>query len=85
MSRGLVLARSRDEAAARLGELLSRLEQPILVEAFIPGREFAVSVVDGPGGLEVLPPLEWKMGDGHEGVLTEEFKLQVIQPGSHDA
>jgi len=85
MSRGLVLARSRDEAAARLGELLSRLEQPILVETFIPGREFAVSVVDGPGGLEVLPTLEWKMGDGQEGVLTEDFKLQVIQPGSHDA
>ena len=85
MSRGLVLARSRDEARVCLGELLSRLKQPILVETFIPGREFAVSVVDGPGGLEVLPPLEWKMGDGQEGVLTEEFKLQVIQPGSHDA
>ena len=84
MSRGLVLARSRDEAAARLGDLLSRLEQPILVETFIPGREFAVSVVDGPGGLEVLPPLEWKTGDGKDGVLTEEFKLQVVQPGSHD-
>ena len=84
MSRGLVLARSRDEAAARLGDLLSRLEQPILVETFIPGREFAVSVVDGPGGLEVLPPLEWKTGDGQEEVLTEEFKLQVVQPGGHD-
>jgi D-alanine-D-alanine ligase len=84
MSRGLVLARSRDEAAARLGDLLSRLEQPILVETFIPGREFAVSVVDGPGGLEVLPPLEWNTGDGKDGVLTEEFKLQVVQPGSHD-
>jgi D-alanine-D-alanine ligase len=84
MSRGLVLARSREEAAARLGDLLSRLEQPILVETFIPGREFAVSVVDGPGGLEVLPPLEWKTGDGKDGVLTEEFKLQIVQPGSHD-
>src|SRR5512137_931862 len=84
MSRGLALARSREEAAARLGDLLSRLEQPILVETFIPGREFAVSVVDGPGGLEVLPPLEWKTGDGKDGVLTEEFKLQVVQPGSHD-
>lgn len=85
MSRGLVLARSLDEAAARLADLLSRLEQPILVETFIPGREFAVSVVDGPGGLEVLPPLEWKMGDGQEGVLTEDFKLQDVQTGGHDA
>jgi methylase of polypeptide subunit release factors len=34
--------------------------------------------------LEVLPPLEWKTGDGQEEVLTEEFKLQVVQPGGHD-
>jgi D-alanine-D-alanine ligase len=85
MSRGLVLARNRAEVAARLGDLLSRLEQPILVETFIPGREFAVSVVDGPEGLGVLPPLEWNTGDGQEKVLTEEFKLQVVQPGSRDA
>ncbi len=85
MSRGLVLARDRDEAAARLADLLSRFAQPILVETFIPGREFAVSVVDGPGGLEVLPPLEWKTGDGPYDVLTEDFKLQVVEPGSRDA
>ena len=84
MSRGLVLARSLDEAAARLADLLSRHAQPILVETFIPGREFAVSVVDGPGGLEVLPPLEWKTGAGQEDLLTEEFKLQVVQAGSRD-
>jgi D-alanine-D-alanine ligase len=84
MSRGLVVAGTRAEAQVFLGDLLSRLEQPILVERFIPGRELAVSVVDGPGGLEVLPPLEWKTGDGTAGVLTEEFKLQVVQPGTHD-
>ena len=85
MSRGLVLARDRIEAAARLVDLLSRHAQPILVETFILGREFAVSVVDGPGGLEVLPPLEWKKGDGPYDVLTEDFKLQVVEPGSRDA
>jgi len=85
MSRGLVIARDRAEAAARLADLMSRLAQPILVETFIQGREFAVSVVDGPGGLEVLPPLEWKTGDGPYGVLTEDFKLQVVEPGSRDA
>ena len=85
MSRGLVLARDRAEAAAGLTDLLSRFAQPILVETFIPGREFAVSVVDGPGGLELLPPLEWKTGDGPYDVLTEDFKLQVVEPGSRDA
>jgi len=85
MSRGLVLVRDRAEAEARLADLISRLAQPILVETFIRGREFAVSVVDGPGGLEVLPPLEWKTGNGPYGVLTEDFKLQVVEPGSRDA
>jgi D-alanine-D-alanine ligase len=85
MSRGLVLARDRAEAAAHLADLLSRFAQPILVETFIPGREFAVSVVDGPGGLELFPPLEWKTGDGPYDVLTESFKLQVVEPGSRDA
>jgi len=85
MSRGLVLVRDRAEAEARLADLMSRLAQPILVETFIQGREFAVSVVDGPGGLEVLPPLEWKTGDEPYGVLTEDFKLQVVEPGSRDA
>lgn len=85
MSRGLVLVRDRAEAEARLADLLSRLAQPIMVETFVQGREFAVSVVDGPGGLEVLPPLEWKTGDGPYGMLTEDFKLQVVEPGSRDA
>jgi D-alanine-D-alanine ligase len=85
MSRGLVLVRDRAEAEARLADLLSRLAQPVLVETFVQGREFAVSVVDGPGGLEVLPPLEWKTGDGPYGMLTEDFKLQVVEPGSRDA
>ncbi|HTZ40771.1 MAG TPA: 50S ribosomal protein L11 methyltransferase [Syntrophales bacterium] len=84
MSRGLVVAQSKTEVQHYLGELLERYSQPILMEMYIPGREFAVSVVDGPGGLEVLPPLEWKTGDGLERVLTEEFKLQVVQPGTHD-
>jgi len=85
MSRGLVLARDNAETAVHLADLLLRLAQPILVETFIQGREFAVSVVDGPGGLEVLPPLEWKTGGGPYDVLTEDFKLQVVEPGSRDA
>jgi methylase of polypeptide subunit release factors len=85
MSRGLALARDRAEASARLADLISLFAQPILVETFIPGREFAVSVVDGPGGLELLPPLEWKTGNGPYEVLTEDFKLQVVEPGSRDA
>jgi D-alanine-D-alanine ligase-like ATP-grasp enzyme len=85
MSRGLELVQDRDGARDRLPGLLSRLGQPILVEMFIPGREFAVSVVDGPRGLEVLPPLEWLADGGETGVLTEAFKLGDILPGRRDA
>jgi len=85
MSRGLAVAGSAAEARVRLGDLLARCDQPLLVEQFIPGREFAVSVVDGPRGLEVLPPLEWLAGGGEAGVLTETFKLRHVLPGRRDA
>ncbi len=84
MSRGLVVAREREEASIRLAELLARYDQPILVERFIPGREFAVSVIDGPGGLEVLPPLEWSTGNTEEDILTEAFKFRYVLPGRQD-
>jgi methylase of polypeptide subunit release factors len=35
--------------------------------------------------LEVLPPLEWKIGEGETAILTEDFKLQFILPGRRDA
>lgn len=34
------------------------LGQPCIAEAYLPGREFNVSVLDGPHGPEVLPPAE---------------------------
>jgi methylase of polypeptide subunit release factors len=85
MSRGLEVVQSEAEVRGRLEELQERHFQPILVEMFIPGREFAVSVVDGPGGLEVLPPLEWETGEGGTAILTEDFKRQYILPGRRDA
>jgi len=49
-------------SAAHLAELLraraDALGLPFLAEAFLPGREFAVSLLDGPGGPEALPPAE---------------------------
>lgn len=76
MSRGVTLAKTREEARMAIGALLTRYHQPILVETFIPGRELAVSVLDSPEGMEVLPILEW-LPDGEEyRILTEAFKLQ---------
>jgi D-alanine-D-alanine ligase len=85
MSRGLGLARSADQARLMAGELLNRLQQPLLAEKYVPGRELAVSLLEGPEGLEVLPPLEWRFEEGGSGVLTEAFKLKEVAGERRDA
>ncbi len=49
-------------SAMHLAELLraraDALGLPCLAEAYLPGREFAVSVLEGPDGPEALPPAE---------------------------
>jgi methylase of polypeptide subunit release factors len=46
-----------------------------LIENYIPGRELAVSLLEGPKGLEVLPPVEWRVDGSGTGMLSEAFKL----------
>ncbi len=75
MSRGLRLAETEEEARFTALNLLESLKQPILLEKFIPGRELAVSVLQGPDDLEVLPPLEWRVGPAKSNMLSEAFKL----------
>lgn len=75
ISRGVSLARSEDEAYGTAARLLDSLKQPILVEACIPGRELAVSLLAGPEEVQVLPVLEWKV-PGMECILVEDFKLR---------
>lgn len=49
----------REEALARAAGLARRFPgQPILVERYLPGREFNVSVLEGEDGPEVLPVAE---------------------------
>jgi D-alanine-D-alanine ligase-like ATP-grasp enzyme/methylase of polypeptide subunit release factors len=78
MSRGIRVVHTIQEAHLAAAELFESLKQPILVESFISGRELAVSILDGPEGLQVLPILEWGIAPEEDGVLTEEFKL--IEP-----
>jgi D-alanine-D-alanine ligase-like ATP-grasp enzyme/methylase of polypeptide subunit release factors len=85
MSRGLGLARSEEQARAMASDFLYRLKQPMLMETFVPGRELAVSLLDGPGGLEVLPPLEWQLEKTGSEVLTEAFKLKDVAGDRRDA
>jgi D-alanine-D-alanine ligase-like ATP-grasp enzyme/SAM-dependent methyltransferase len=75
MSRGIRVVHTVQDAYPAAVQLLELLKQPILVESFIPGRELAVSLLDGPEGIQVLPVLEWGNGSGKNEILTEEFKL----------
>ncbi len=79
MSRGVGLARTRQEAEARVAEMAAAMGQPALVEAYVRGRELGISVVDGPDGPEVLPPAEWALGEWE--LLGEEGKAgRVSEP-----
>jgi methylase of polypeptide subunit release factors len=68
-----------------LAALLERFRQPLLVESFIPGREFAVSLLETENGLSMLPPLEWLTSPGDMAVLTEAFKQSYVPQDRQDA
>ena len=75
MSRGVQVVQAEQDAHAAAAQLLETMRQPVLVESYIRGRELAVSLIAGPEGLQMLPPLEWGIDTGETGILTEEFKL----------
>jgi len=73
MSRGLGVIEDDGAIYDMIGSLLERFQQPVLVEKFIPGREFAVSLLEEEDGVTMLPPLEWRM-QRQSSILTEEYK-----------
>lgn len=84
MSRGVVVAETIREARSKAMQMLKNFQQPIIAESYIPGKELSVSVLEGPHGLEVLPPLEWKLGEHGRGFLTEDSKLEELTGGRQD-
>ncbi len=84
MSRCLHVVATDEEIHERIAALLDRFMQPILVETFIPGREFAVSLLEEENGLSVLPPLEWRVHPGEAAVLTEAFKRSYVTKERQD-
>jgi len=67
-----------EEAVARAAALERQYGgEPVLVEHLLPGREFNLSLLDGPGGVEVLPAAEMEYVDfppGMPKVLGYEAK-----------
>jgi D-alanine-D-alanine ligase len=52
------LVRDPDELAASCAELLERYQQPVLVEAFLPGREFTIGIVGTGSAAAALGVME---------------------------
>ncbi len=59
----VVDVRDAGELAERLAAKQAVLGKPVFAEAFIDGREFNLSLMDGPGGVQVLPPAEIRFVD----------------------
>jgi D-alanine-D-alanine ligase len=66
---GSPVCATREQALARAAELARRFPgQGVLAEAFLPGRELNVSLLEGPDGPEVLPIPEIVFVDWPAGV-----------------
>lgn len=52
------VVRNEEQLRSRVGYVLKTFNQPVLVEEFIPGREFTVSIIGNDKTAEVLPICE---------------------------
>ena len=62
-SMGMEVVDNWDDLRAAVSKQIEKYQQDILVEQFIPGREFAVGVIGNAPNLEVLPIVEINLGD----------------------
>jgi len=79
------LVRSRDELAAAAGGLIARFAQPVIVEPYLPGREFTVGVIANGETTRAIAALEVILVDGPEtGVYSLLSKEQCEQLVHYD-
>jgi D-alanine-D-alanine ligase len=66
------VVRSAVELDARVRHVFANYGGPVLVEEYIPGREFHVHVIEDTAGLTVLPPTElrFQAGEGYWPIYT---------------
>ncbi|MEJ0041098.1 MAG: hypothetical protein WDM81_02195 [Rhizomicrobium sp.] len=83
---------SRQAMEATAADLLARFRQPVLVEAYLPGREFTVGIT-GTGddavvlGVSEIVPLAGYHGDGYGLVNKEDWhgRLDIVGAPPADA
>ena len=74
-SMGMEVVDNWDDLRPAVAKQIEKYQQDILVEQFIPGREFAVGIIGNAPNLEVLPVVEINLGDP-EKIQTKDDKVK---------
>ncbi|HEX9708798.1 MAG TPA: M20/M25/M40 family metallo-hydrolase [Candidatus Thermoplasmatota archaeon] len=76
VSHGLTVARDGNALKAGIKRVVDEYQEQALVEAFIPGREFAVGLLGNGDEVEVFPVVEIDLEGDAFGIQTKEDKMQ---------
>jgi D-alanine-D-alanine ligase len=71
--------RTTNELRIVCAELLARFRQPVLVETYLPGREFTIGIAGTGPDAEVLGVMEVILGDGAEADAYSYFNKENYQ------
>ncbi len=74
-SMGMEVVDNWDDLRIAVAKQIEKYQQDILVEQFIPGREFAVGIIGNSPNLEVLPVVEINLGDPDK-IQTKDDKVK---------
>ena len=73
-SSGIHIAKDPEELSGFLNDVTHDFKQEALVEQFVPGREFTVSIIGNSPKLEILPIIEFDFG--HDPMLIQTNKTK---------
>lgn len=76
VSFGLRIVHNEDELREAIEIIIKEFEQQVLVEEFIPGREFGVALLGNGATLETLPIVEIDLEGDPNAIQTADDKMQ---------
>jgi D-alanine-D-alanine ligase len=74
-SSGIHIAKDPDELSHFLYDVTHDFKQDVLIEQFIPGREFTVSMIGNYPKIEILPIIEFDFG--HDPMIVQTNKTKT--------
>lgn len=76
-SMGMKVVYNWDDLKVAVAEQIEKFSQEILVEQFIPGREFAVGLLGNGANLEILPIVEIDLAGDPNKIQTKTDKIET--------